>query len=127
MAAFFVSTWVLQPRSCHLPDLLPKLVGQVSSLYGLHVEVQTAILLLDGGISAVCQRTGRPIAQPSHVVLVSAEVLCLCLHFIRAVAVIDDLRQNVDLQCLYGVPFWQAYCLYKVNKGNGFAAVLSLE
>ena len=64
----------------------------MSSLYGLHVEVQTTILLLDGGISAVCQRAGRPIAQPSHVVFVSAEVLCLCLHFIRAVAMIDDLR-----------------------------------
>lgn len=73
----------------------------MSSLYGLHVEVQTAILLFYSGISAVCQRAGRPIAQPSHVVLISAEVLCLCLHFIRAVAVIDNLRQHMYIHATF--------------------------
>lgn len=44
------------------PDFLPELVGQVSPLYGLHVEVQPAVLLAYRGVSAVCQRAGGPIA-----------------------------------------------------------------
>eukprot|EP00955_Chlamydomonas_euryale_P033932 349654-Chlamydomonas_euryale.AAC.1 len=47
-------------------DLLPQILRAL------------AIVLLDRGIAAVCQRAAAAVAQPSHIVLIAAEVLCHC-------------------------------------------------
>ena len=58
-----------------------------------------AVLLPDGGISAVGQGTGAAIAQACHIVLVSAEVLALGLGLEAAMLMIDDLEAE-------GVLWW---------------------
>ena len=51
-----------------------------------------SILLPDGGVSAVGQGTGAAIAQPGHIVLISAEVLALGFSFEAAMLMVDDLE-----------------------------------
>lgn len=49
----------------------------MGSLDGLHVEVEDVGFLgmrADGGISAVCQRTGLSVAETADIVLVPAKV-----------------------------------------------------
>lgn len=88
------SLWLLEAvgEESDSPYLLPEFVGCVSPLYRLYAEVQSAVVLLDGRVSAVCKRTGAPVAEPSDVILVSTEGLRLGLDFVRAVPVIDDLH-----------------------------------
>lgn len=74
------------------PYFLPEFVGCVGPLYRLYAEVKSAILLLDGRVSAVRERARAPVAEPSDVVLVSTEGLRLSLDFVRAVPVVDDLH-----------------------------------
>ena len=74
------------------PDLLPKLTWGVCPLDALEHQVQPAVLFTYGGISGVCQRARTSIAQARDIVLVSAEVLSLCLDFVAAEVVVDDLQ-----------------------------------
>ena len=60
------------------------------------------VLLLDSRISAVCERAAAAVAQPSYIVLISAEVLRRSLCFEAAVMVVDDLRG--DMQVFVRVP-----------------------
>ena len=65
----------------------------VRPLDGLHIQVAAAILLPDGGVSAVGQRAGAAVAEACDVVLVAAEVLRQRLGLETAVLVVDDLQQ----------------------------------
>lgn len=62
----------------------------------LHVQIQTALVLPDGGVAAVGQRAGRPVAESRNVVLIPAEVGRLCFDFIGAMAMVDDLPHNLN-------------------------------
>ena len=57
-------------------DLFPKLLRQVSSLDGLHVEVAVTLVLKHSSITRVCQWARMARAQTRQIVLVSAESLC---------------------------------------------------
>ena len=63
----------------------------VRPLNSLHVEVAAAVLLPNGGVPAVGQRTGAAVAESRHVVLIAAEVLRQRLGLEAAVLVVDDL------------------------------------
>lgn len=49
------------------------------------------VLLLDGCVSAVCQRAAAPVAQARDVVFIAAEVLDLRLGLEAAVPMVDNL------------------------------------
>ena len=78
-------------------DLFPELSRQVSPLNGLHVEIAHALLLKNGGISSIGQRTGVPGAQTSQVVLVAAKSLRHRLGFVRAMPIVYNLPDHVVL------------------------------
>lgn len=79
------------------------MTGSMCALYRLHIQVDSAVLLANSGISTVGQRTATTVAQSSNVVFVSAEVECLGLGFEAAMVVIDDLQ---------GVPLSSSYTRY---------------
>ena len=60
-------------------------------------DCSPAIFFPDGGISAVGQGTGATIAQPGHIVLISAEVLALGLGLEAAMLMVDDLEAEGEL------------------------------
>ena len=68
---------------------LPELAGSVSPLSCLHIEVADPLLFPDCGVLRISQRAGPAIAQPSEIVLVSAEVLRFSLDSEGAVFVVD--------------------------------------
>lgn len=57
-------------------DPLPELGGQMRTLDGLHVEIESALLRVGayGGVAGVGKRAGLPVAETGHIVLISAEV-----------------------------------------------------
>lgn len=67
------------------------------SLNGLHVEVDGAVGgAADGGISAVGEGAGLPVAETCNIVLVAAEVLVLsCFELEGAELLVDDLPDNL--------------------------------
>ena len=69
------------------------MTGSMCTLYRLHEQIDSAVLLSDGGISTVGQGTATTVAQASNIVFVSAEVQCLGLGFEATVVVIDDLQK----------------------------------
>lgn len=81
-------------------DLLPKILGTVSTLYRFDVEADLAIFLTHGCVSAVGEWTRGSIAQTGHAVWVSAKVSLLRLgtaysRFIGAELVIDNLPYHL--------------------------------
>ena len=89
-------------RKCNEPDLLPQLVWHVCPLDCLNIQVNAPIFLLYGGVTAVCKRTGAAVAKAGDVVFIAAEVLSLCLDFVRAVAVIDYLWHRLSVREPFG-------------------------
>ena len=77
-------------------DSLPQLLRCVGPFDGLDVEVHTALVFPDGGVSRVGQWARRAVAQAGNIVLVSAEVLFNHLRLVTAVSMVDDL-QNMRL------------------------------
>lgn len=67
------------------------------TLNGLHIQVYPAILLSNGGISTVGQRTATAVAQASNIVLVSAEIEGFGLGFEATMVVVDDLQVTADV------------------------------
>lgn len=76
-------------------DLLPHVFGCVCPLHCLQIQVTPAILLFDGGVSAVGQRAAASVTKSCDVILVSAKVLCLGLCLEAAVMVVDDLPYDL--------------------------------
>jgi hypothetical protein len=60
-------------------DLFPQPVGEGGPFDGLHEEVADSILLSDGRVLGIGQRTGGPVAKAGQVVLVPAKLLGLGL------------------------------------------------
>jgi hypothetical protein len=57
-----------------------------------HSQVRRTIVLPNSSISTVGERAAATVAQASHVVLIAAEILGLCLGLEAAVPVVDYLR-----------------------------------
>lgn len=83
---------VLPPQ----PDLLPHVLWRVCPLYGFYVQVAAAVLLLDGGISAVGQGAAAAVAESGHIVLVATKVLSFCLRPETTVVVGDQLPNHLQ-------------------------------
>ena len=62
-------------------DFFPQLPGFVTPLDGLDVEIADSLLLLDGRVVGVRQRTRLTVAETGHVVLVLAEDYLLIIIF----------------------------------------------
>ena len=78
-----VNPWKLYLFQCSLIvsvqfDSLPHACRLVSSLYGLHIQIDHTLVFPDGGIATVGQGTCLPRTQTSHIVLIPTECVLSC-------------------------------------------------
>jgi hypothetical protein len=78
-------------------NLFPKLLGQMSTLYCLEIQVAVTLVLAYSSVARIGEGTAMAIAEACEVVVIAAESLCGGLSLESAVAIVDDLPNNVVL------------------------------
>ncbi len=104
------------------PYALPHLGWCVCTFCSLHVQVAATIVLPNGGIAAVGEWAGRPIAQASHIVFISAKILCFCFGLEAAVTMGNDLSRGLIDDC--GMRRQHIPCFSFVNRPHAPATRL---